>query len=604
MMPRHAALETLAPATRRLLVVALAVAALCPSCSQTPGEQQPVARVSEKAEAAAATPFAAPRSAVWDAFVTEFIESYFQAHPPYAVMAGRHEFDGQLPDWSASGIAKEIARLHMMRARAAAYVGLNAQQEFEREYLISRIDRDLFWTEEAKWPFRCPTFYFDWMLDSLDPNVYVSRPYAPLTERLQAYTRYARSVPRAAAQIRANLRTPMPRTYVQRGVAAFSGLASYFENDVPLAFQDVKDEALLEAFKTANAVAVQAMADLGNWLKGHEAAATESFALGADLFAKMVRQTEGVDISLEKLEEVGRVDLERNLDALESACASFAPGLSVRDCIDKAAARKPEGGAVAGARRQLSGLREFLVRKDLVSIPGTEVALVEEAPPYNRWNFAYIDIPGPFEEGMPSVYYIAPPDPSWPAEEQAAYVPGEKDLLFTSAHEVWPGHFLNFLHANRSDFLFGRVFVGYAFAEGWAHYTEEMMWEAGLGDGDPETHIGQLLNALLRNVRFVSAIGLHAKGMSVEESERLFREKGYQDPGNARQQAARGTYDPAYLNYTLGKLIFRKLRADWTASRGGRAAWKKFHDAVLSYGGPPVPLVRRQMLGPDSGPAL
>ncbi len=142
-------------------------------------------------------------------------------------------------------------------------------------------------------------------------------------------------------------------------------------------------------------------------------------------------------------------------------------------------------------------------------------------------------------------------------------------MLFTSAHEVWPGHFLQFLHANRSPSKFGQVFVGYAFAEGWAHYTEEMMYDAGLGNGDPETHIGQLLEALLRNVRFLSAIRMHTKGMSVADSEKMFQEEGYQDAGNSQQQAERGTFDPAYLNYTMGKLMIRKLREDWTATRGG-----------------------------------
>jgi uncharacterized protein (DUF885 family) len=171
-------------------------------------------------------------------------------------------------------------------------------------------------------------------------------------------------------------------------------------------------------------------------------------------------------------------------------------------------------------------------------------------------------------------------------------------------HEVWPGHFLQYLHANRSQSKVGRLFVGYAYSEGWAHYTEEMMWEAGLGEGDPETHIGQLIEALLRNVRYLSAIGLHTQGMTVEESEKMFRDSAYYDPGNARQQAARGTYDPAYLNYTLGKLMIRRLRDDWTKDRGGREAWGEFHDEFLSYGGPPIPLVRRAMLGEDAGPPL
>lgn len=202
---------------------------------------------------------------------------------------------------------------------------------------------------------------------------------------------------------------------------------------------------------------------------------------------------------------------------------------------------------------------------------------------------------------MPSVYYIAPPDPAWSKADQDAYTPGKAMLLFTSAHEVWPGHFVQFLHANRSPSEFGRLFVDYAYSEGWAHYTEEMMWEAGLGDGAPETHIGQLSEALLRNVRYLCAIGMHTHGMTVSSCETMFREQAFQDPGSARQQAARGTYDPAYLNYTMGKLMIRKLRADWTAHHGGRSGWRAFHDRFLSYGGPPIPLVREQMLGTTQG---
>jgi uncharacterized protein (DUF885 family) len=214
-----------------------------------------------------------------------------------------------------------------------------------------------------------------------------------------------------------------------------------------------------------------------------------------------------------------------------------------------------------------------------------------------RWNSAFIDIPGPYDMHLPSTYYIAPPDPAWSAEERAAYLPGEADLLFVTIHEVWPGHFLQFLHSHRSESDPGRLFVGYGFAEGWAHYAEEMMWEAGFGGGDPRLHIGQLQNALLRNVRFLASIGLHTGRMTVDEVERMFRELAFQDPANARQQAARGTFDPEYLNYTLGKLIIRKLRDDWTASRGGRGAWRELHDQLLSFGGPPLPLLRRKLLG-------
>jgi uncharacterized protein (DUF885 family) len=332
-----------------------------------------------------------------------------------------------------------------------------------------------------------------------------------------------------------------------------------------------------------------------------EPSATDKFALGAEKFSEMLRQTEGVEVRLDELENVGRRDLERNQAALREACEKYAPGQSITACVAKAEANKPVGGPVEAARKQLADLKAFINEKKIATIPGTEEALVAEAPAYRRWNFAYINIPGPYEKGLPSTYYIAPPDPSWSPQEKAAYLPGQANLLFTSVHEVWPGHFLQFLHANRSPSKFGQVFVGYAFAEGWAHYTEEMMWEAGLGNGNPETHIGQLLNATLRNVRFLSAIGMHTGKMTVEDSETLFRDEGFQDAATARQQAARGTFDPAYLNYTMGKLMIRKLREDWTASRGGKRAWQAFHDEFLNYGGPPIPLVRKAMLGDEKG---
>jgi uncharacterized protein (DUF885 family) len=266
---------------------------------------------------------------------------------------------------------------------------------------------------------------------------------------------------------------------------------------------------------------------------------------------------------------------------------------------------------VEAARAQLVELKKFVQDHNVVSIPGNDEALVAEAPAYNRSNAAFIQVPGPYDKGVASTYNIAPPDPKWSKAEQQAYIPSEATLLFTSVHEVWPGHFLQFLHSNANPSKLEALWVGYAFAEGWAHYCEEMMVEEGLGKGEPEKHIGQLTDALLRDVRLLSAIGMHTEGMTVAQSEKMFREQAFQDPGNARQQAARGTYDPAYLNYTLGKLMIRKLRADWIAKQSGGAAaggagaagaddqshWHDFHDTFLSYGGPPIPLLRKEMLG-------
>jgi uncharacterized protein (DUF885 family) len=426
-------------------------------------------------------------------------------------------------------------------------------------------------------------------------------PYAPLEQRVRAFIKYAQALPAAAAQIRENLQTPMPRTFIDFGAAGFAGLADFFRSDVPQAFAELRDEELRTALAAAIEPAEKSMRELAQWLESERPRATDTFALGPERFAAMLRMTERVDAPLERLQQIGELDLERNLTALGSACRQFLPAGATLDCIAKAAGEKPRNGPVAEARSQLPALKDFLIEKNLVSIPGTEEALVNEAPAYRRQNSAYIEIPGPYEKNLPSVFYIAPPDPKWSKAEQEAYIPGRADLLFTSIHEVWPGHFLQFLHSNRSSWNYGRVFVGYAFAEGWAHYTEEMMLEAGYGAGDPELHIGQLLNALLRNVRYMCAIGLHTGGMSVSDCEKMFREKAYQDAGNARQQAARGTYDPAYLNYTLGKLMLRKLRADWQSKQAGKHDWKAFHDRVLSFGGPPIPLVRAQMMGEIEG---
>jgi hypothetical protein len=359
-----------------------------------------------------------------------------------------------------------------------------------------------------------------------------------------------------------------------------------------------------EVPEPANAEAAAAMRGLSDWLEAQRSQATREFALGAGLFSRMLEATEHVQLPLSRIAEIGRADLARNDAALQAACGQFLPGRPIGECIDRVRARKPADGPVAAARRQLPDLEAFVRKAALVTTPADDRALVAEARQYNAQNFAYIVTPGPLESNVPATYYIAPPDPRWSAEERAQYVLPEAHLLFVSAHEVWPGHFLQFLHANRSSSRVGQLFTGYAYVEGWAHYAEEMMWEAGLGNGDPELHIGQLLQALWRNVRYVSAIGMHTGSMTIEESERMFREVAHLDPGNARQQALRGTYDPAYLNYTLGKLMIRKLREDWTATRGGRAAWREFHDRLLSYGGPPLPLVRREMLGIEGGPAL
>jgi uncharacterized protein (DUF885 family) len=571
--------------SRGLLAILLASAALALSaCS--PSAQKP------------AEPPKPVASAAWTTFVNDWIESDMKANPSSAFYVGREEYAGVLPDWTDAGLKAEIARLHEWKSKAAAMdtKDFSDAQKFEREYFTAVVDGTLFWRETADWPHKNPQFY------GLDPGVYLDRPYGDLTKRLKDYTLWATNVPKAAKQIKANLKGPMPRAYIDIGMNTFGPMADFLKKDVPAVFKGAGDAAGQADFKKANDAASAAFADLNKYMLSLRKTQKEDFAMGADLFAKMINSTEMVDTPLDQLEAIGKADLKRNQDAMAAACKAFAPGNSIKQCIAKEESHKPEGGDfVAYARKQLVELRQFIKDHNVVTIPGDEEAKVKQSPPYNSQNGAYIDPSPPFETNMPAFYNIAAPDPKWTKQEQADYISGKANLLFTSVHEVWPGHFLQFLHSNRSASMFGKVYVGYAFAEGWAHYAEEMMWEEGLGNGDPETHVGQLYNATLRNVRFLSAIGMHTKGMTLAQSQQMFIDEGYQDKGTAKQQSARGAYDPAYLNYTMGKLMIRKLRNDWCAKKGSKAddkaCWKDFHDAFLAYGGPPIPLVRGAMMG-------
>ena len=566
------------------------------------------------------TPAAPPpsqASLAWQETANGFMTSYFDGQPFFAAQAGKHEFDGQLPDVSAHGLKREIARLHEARDRISAVdpATLQPRERFDREYLISVANHDLFWLEKTRYPFTNPY----WYVGNIDPDLYLSRNYAPLNVRMKAYIKYARGIPQMVKDIQDNLKGPLPRTYIELGISNFGGYVDFYKKDVAPVFASVTDPAMQKDLNDADENAANAMANLRDYLIGLRKTATDNFALGKDLYAEMLKDTEEVDVPVDQIEAAGRADLARNTDMLKSECATYLPKGTLAACVAKMDSKKPPEGTLDAARKQLVMLREFVQQHHVVSIPNDQQALVAEAPPYNRENAAFIQVPGPydFDKGVTATYNIAPPDPKWNKREQEEYIPSEATLLFTSVHEVWPGHFLQFLHSNSNPDKLEALWIGYAYAEGWAHYAEEMMYDEGLGKGDPEQHIGQLRDALLRDVRLLSSIGMQTEGMTVAQSEKMFREQAFQDPGNARQQAARGTYDPAYLYYTLGKLMIKKLRSDWIAKMhptgaaggtGGAPAddpsqWYAFHDQFLSYGGPPIPLVRKEMMG-AAGPLL
>jgi uncharacterized protein (DUF885 family) len=593
------------------------IAAALAGCNQSPQSKTPAKRPPSQA------------SLQWQQTADGFVQSYFAAQPFFAAQAGKHEYDGQLPDVSAHGLKREIARLHDQRDQLKAIdpTPLEPGERFDREYLLAIVDRDLFWLEKAHSPSANPY----WYLNSIDPDLFVSRNYAPLSVRMKAFIKFARGIPKMVTDMQANLQGPLPKSYIEQGIAQFGGFIDFYKKDAPQVFASVSDPALQKDLTDATTNAGNAMANLTNYLTGLQKTATDKFPFGKELYAQMLKDTEQVDLPVEQIEAAGRADLDRNTAALKAECGTYLPKGTLAACVAKVSANKPPEGDLEAARKQLTMLRDFVQKNNVVTIPNNDEVLVAEAPPYNRENFAFIQVPGPYDKGVAATYNIAPPNPKWSKAEQAAYIASEATLMSTSVHEVWPGHFLQFLHSNANPNKLEGLWVGYAFAEGWAHYTEEMMYEEGLNKGDAEMHIGQLMDALLRDVRLLSSIGLHTQGWTVAQSEKMFREQAFQDPGNARQQAARGTYDPAYLNYTLGKLMIRKLRTDWVAKMragGGassaaatapaadagsapppaaagsppasdQALWHDFHDKFLSYGGPPIPLVRKEMVGAE-----
>ncbi|HEX8841878.1 MAG TPA: DUF885 family protein, partial [Sphingomicrobium sp.] len=364
----------------------------------------------------------------WPSFVNNFIEASFKANPGFAVQQGRHEFDGQIADLSPQGISADVDRLKKAIADAQGFTDdkLNPEQRFERDYLIAVAKGQLFWIDPtgADQLHHNPASY----LGYVDPSVYITVPYAPKEQRLRAYIKFLQNVPRATEQMRANIQTPMATSFVDYAKSAFGGFVQYYPGDGMAAWKGVGTPQDQQALKTATYNAVKAMKDTVAWVESQRASSKPNFALGKAKFQRMLADTEMVTTPVEQLEQIGRADLASNQKLLGQACSRYAPGQTIEACMAKMSANKPQGGAVAGARAQLAGLKQFIIDHDIVTIPGPEEAKVEEAPPYNRQNFAYINIPGPYEKNLPSVYYIAPPDPSWPKAEQDAFVPGQADL--------------------------------------------------------------------------------------------------------------------------------------------------------------------------------
>ena len=507
------------------------------------------------------------------------LDDYLRLNPKVARDAGLHDVgDGHVADYSNAGIERRIARLHQLRDEIPRAKG----DRHDGAILGFAIDQELFRLEDLNLWQRSPNFYEE--LFSVD--IYILRDYAPLSARMSALAAHVAAALTQTDHILKNLRGSLPEPFIRTDIGIFKGFAEYLRNDIAKLVERSDDSKLrATTIPLVRELALRAEQIASHLERIELPRADQSYPLGIERFRKLVRVQEGLDTPLEELERMAEDDLANNLHAYQALRKATKP------------TRPKASQLLEEARRATEEARSFVEKKHLVTIPPDGHVEVREAPAFMRWNAAFLDGPGPLERaGLASFYYIALPDPAWPKAEQDGYVMTLGSLLATSVHEVYPGHFLQGLWARRAPSRIQKIFGAYSFIEGWAHYAEQMMIEEGFRADDPAARLGQLEDALLRNCRFVAAIGIHTKGMTVAQAQERFKNECAQDEASARQQAMRGTFDPGYFAYTLGKLQILALRKEAIFKLKGTFDLHKFHDALLSHGAPPVALIRGRVL--------
>lgn len=554
----------------------------------------------------------------FDAAVDAFFERYFAFNPTAASGAGLHEYDGRLGPRDRDAIETYMADLEDLEARFEAFdpAALTDDQRLDRRLILREIRGDLFWLREVETWRKNPRFYSAQM----DVSRLLLLDYAPLEERMEAIVSRLEAFPDLVAAARANIATP-PRPFVETALITYRGLPGFLRSDLTDTLAGVDDPDLQGRFRDARDTAVRALEGYAGHLEDEALPnATGEFALGPERYRRMNSLLAGIDLSLDRLKAIGERELRRVQDlgyelAVEITGDADNPDREavVAAAFDSLATDTPEAGAIVEtAAEVIDRLRSFVRESGYGTVLPGEVQ-VQEIPPFARTNFAYIQIPGPFEEKVKTgLYFIQPVESDWSGEVTREFLERNNRwaILNTSGHEAYPGHYHHFNHVNRAPTKAQKLLTAYVTTEGWAHYSEEMAWRQGLFDRDPRLGLAIVQDALLRVVRYLASIGLHTEDMTVAEAEEMFRAVAFQDSVNARQQALRGTYDPQYLNYTLGKLMILRLLEDsrYDETMGGGEEREgfdltEFHDAFMSHGAPPVPWIGRRILGePDWDP--
>ena len=539
----------------------------------------------------------------FDDIAGRVLDATWKFYPDRASKEGLHEYDGGMTDISPSSIAGRVRELETLIVHLHGLDEglLSDNRKFDRRILMSALREEKFRLTELetykRWPMEA--------LDHVDVSNYILRDYAPRGERVEALTAALANVPGYLEALQTGLDQEVGAPVIEASIEAYEGMRSFYDTDLSTHVGGLVEGTAFARFDEARAAASLALESFVAHLRTLRETSPPDFAIGATNFRWMLEHGEMVDLSIDQLERIGEQDLHRNLIHLRKLAADISPDGDVPSLLQETKKNHPAASMLtAETRGTLDDIRQFVIDNDLVSIPSNVPCIVKETPAFMRWAFAAMDLPGTFETTADEAYYyVTPVDASWTEAQKDEWLTSFNYPLLknVSVHEAYPGHYVHHLHSKNASSKLSLVFGAYSFWDGWAHYAEEMMIEQGFGGNDQRVQAMQLMEALLRNCRFLCAIRMHTQGMTLEEAKRFFMEQAYLEPLPAEREAVRGTFDPMYLNYTLGKLQIMKLRDDYKARTGGGFSLKGFHDNLLSFGAPPIPLVREAMLGEPAG---
>ncbi len=551
--------------------------------------------------------------ALFDKVAEEYIQGYLAARPLQATALGFHQYDGKITDYSRLAIDAEINRLQRFADRLQKFdpSKLSPRASIDLQILLAAVKGELFKIQEMSAYERNPMIY----VSDFDPTIYIKRNFAPLEDRVRSIIAIENQVPNIMLAARTNLQDVLPRPLVELAIQIAQGAADFLRKDLVEALKDVKDAQLSAQFRQSNRKAAAALQDYASWLtKEKLPKATPDFALGEEKYRRLLASTELIDLPPQKILEMGLQKLKEEQDVFAAAAKIIDPEKSPIEVFKQIQNEHPKPDKlIPDVAKDLDKIRQYLVEHKIIAIPSDVRAKVAETPKFSRaTSFASMDTPGPFEKkATEAYYYVTPPEKEWSEKQREEWLTSfnyyTSDLV--SIHEAYPGHYVQFLHLNASSATkLEKIFGSYAFIEGWAHYTEKMMLDEGFGSCNcshptPEQTVraakyrmAQADEALLRLCRLCVSIKMHTQGMSVDDATKFFQENCYYEEKPARAEAMRGTFDPGYLNYTLGKWQILKLRDDYKAQEGENFSLKKFHDEMLKHGMPPIRLLREIML--------